>query len=102
MKINMKNNSEDKSSSGAPSIAHANGSAPNGNTKIRIAVFGQHEVGKSGKDLICYFQMSCLVLNINHQPLQLCRQFCIGKLVKYIRSFIFGLNDETLKRRQTY
>lgn len=57
MKISMKNNnSEDKSGGthGPNSIGHQNGNSTNGNTRIRIAVFGQHEVGKSGKNLFFF------------------------------------------------
>lgn len=51
MKINMKNSEEKGTSSGtATTIANpVISSSGNGNPRIRIAVFGQHEVGKSGK-----------------------------------------------------
>lgn len=50
MKINMKN-TEDKAPSGGvlpSSINNQNCNNSTGNPRIRIAVYGQHEVGKSG------------------------------------------------------
>ncbi len=55
MKINMKNG-EDKGGTGGSS-----------NNKIRIAVFGQHDVGKSGMQilLLACFIVSYLTLHID-------------------------------------
>ncbi|ODN05389.1 Ras-like protein family member 11A-like [Orchesella cincta] len=48
MKISMKNSEEKMVGGGVvSSIGHQSSNVPNANPRIRIAVFGQHEVGKS-------------------------------------------------------
>lgn len=59
MKINMKN-SEEKAISGgsATSIGgNSTNSVLNSNPRIRIAVFGQHEVGKSGETNFIFYKV---------------------------------------------
>lgn len=54
MKINMKN-SEEKANSGGSTTSiggSSTNSGLNSNPRIRIAVFGQHEVGKSGEKIL--------------------------------------------------
>jgi len=48
MKITMRN-SEEKGASSSNNNSNSNNNSQNSNSKLRIAVFGQHEVGKSGK-----------------------------------------------------